>query len=73
MNKDSMTIGLHADLSSGEGDISPKNMRKLEELIQENPMLAWDVIGDWIDELTFLRGTVGAAPAAQLDEDDDAT
>jgi hypothetical protein len=69
MNKNSMTIGFRADLDSGEGDISSKNREKLEELLRTRPLLAWDVIGDWIDELEALREMAAATSAAANSED----
>jgi hypothetical protein len=54
MQKAGMTIGLKADLEAGEGEISDLNRDKLNSLL-ENPLLALDVIGDWLKELAFYH------------------
>jgi flagellar biosynthesis/type III secretory pathway M-ring protein FliF/YscJ len=43
-----------ADYDHGDGEISPASEREINELIRENPLLAADVLRDWLHEISGL-------------------
>jgi hypothetical protein len=47
-------IYLSADYSNGEGKISPASEHEIRELIRANPLLAADILSDWVFDLVNL-------------------
>ena len=41
-----MYLSFSLDLECGETDITPTNLRRIEELIEDNPLMALDCLGD---------------------------
>jgi hypothetical protein len=48
------TVSLSSSLENGEGQITNANKEKIKRLTFENPLLAADILKDWVFELSEL-------------------
>lgn len=49
-----MYVKLSGNLDTGEGDITMASAKKLQELMKANPLMAADLLKDWLGVLDSL-------------------